>query len=126
MKIIRCNKKQDKFTLVLFMLCAACISLLSGCGEENKTVQSWPTDDTVIRLYQHETDNVAEMTLEEYLCGVVAGEMDNTWPQEALKAQAILARTFTLEMTMLMSSPTLQSSSLRIQMPSSYAPGRSF
>lgn len=97
MKIIRCNKKQDKFILVLFMLCAACISLLSGCGEKNKTVQSWPTDDTVIRLYQHETDNVAEMTLEEYLCGVVAGEMDNTWPQEALKAQAILARTFTLE-----------------------------
>ena len=67
MKIIRCNKKQDKFILLLFMLCVACISLLSGCGEKNKTVQSWPTDDTVIRLYQHETDNVAEMTLEEYL-----------------------------------------------------------
>ena len=38
MKIIRCNKKQDEFILVLCMLCAACISLLSGCGEKNKTV----------------------------------------------------------------------------------------
>ena len=29
--------------------------------------------------------------------GVVAGEMKNDWPLEALKAQAILARTFTLK-----------------------------
>jgi stage II sporulation protein D len=36
------------------------------------------------------------MGLEEYLCGVVAGEMNCEWPMEALKAQAILARTFVL------------------------------
>ena len=30
----------------------------------------------------------AVMDLEEYLCGVVAGEMRNDWPEEALKAQA--------------------------------------
>lgn len=34
--------------------------------------------------------------METYLEGVVAGEMKNTWPIEALKAQAILARTFAL------------------------------
>ncbi len=34
--------------------------------------------------------------LEEYLYSVIGGEMDTAWPQEALKAQAITARTFAL------------------------------
>lgn len=34
--------------------------------------------------------------LEEYLYSVIGGEMDARWPQEALKAQAIAARTFAL------------------------------
>lgn len=38
-----------------------------------------------------------EMAFEEYLPGVLAGEMKNDWPMEALKAQAILARTFAME-----------------------------
>jgi stage II sporulation protein D len=37
------------------------------------------------------------MDIEEYLQGVLAGEMRNDWPLEALKAQAILARTFALQ-----------------------------
>ena len=39
----------------------------------------------------------AEMDIETYVAGVVAGEMKNDWPMEALKAQAILARTFVLK-----------------------------
>ncbi|MBW4564502.1 MAG: SpoIID/LytB domain-containing protein [Mojavia pulchra JT2-VF2] len=34
--------------------------------------------------------------LEEYLYSVIGGEMDAKWPQEALKAQAIAARTYAL------------------------------
>jgi stage II sporulation protein D len=37
------------------------------------------------------------MDIESYVMGVVAGEMKNDWPVEALKAQAILARTFVLK-----------------------------
>ena len=37
------------------------------------------------------------MDVETYVAGVVAGEMKNDWPEEALKAQAILARTFLLK-----------------------------
>ncbi|BAY18958.1 SpoIID/LytB domain-containing protein [Anabaenopsis circularis NIES-21] len=33
---------------------------------------------------------------EEYLYSVLGGEMDTSWPQEALKAQAIAARTYAL------------------------------
>ena len=35
--------------------------------------------------------------LESYIAGVVADEMPSTWPIEALKAQAVAARTFALE-----------------------------
>jgi stage II sporulation protein D len=37
------------------------------------------------------------MKMEEYIAGVVAGEMKPDWPVAALAAQAIVARTFTLE-----------------------------
>jgi stage II sporulation protein D len=32
--------------------------------------------------------------IEEYLCGVVPREMPSNWPEEALKAQAVVSRTF--------------------------------
>ena len=37
------------------------------------------------------------MPIEEYVAGVVAGEMDPVGSRDALAAQAIIARTFTLQ-----------------------------
>jgi stage II sporulation protein D len=37
---------------------------------------------------------VAELGVEEYLLGVLPHEMEPGWPREALKAQAVVARTF--------------------------------
>ena len=51
----------------------------------------------VLEVYDVSADKVEEMDVETYVMGVVAGEMRNTWPEEALKAQAILARTFTMK-----------------------------
>ncbi len=51
----------------------------------------------VLKVYVTDEEQVEEMDLETYLMGVVAGEMKNDWPLEALKAQAILARTFVLK-----------------------------
>ena len=42
-------------------------------------------------------DSVEVMNLEEYVKGVVAAEMYSDWPIEALKAQAVAARTFALK-----------------------------
>lgn len=53
--------------------------------------------EPTIRVYLHETNEVQTMGFEEYLLGVVAAEMEPTWPAEALAAQAIVARTFTLD-----------------------------
>ena len=50
-----------------------------------------------IRVYLHEADTVREMGMEEYINGVVAAEMNPKWPEEALAAQAIIARSFTLQ-----------------------------
>lgn len=52
--------------------------------------------EPTISLWVAETGQVKRLKLEEYVAGVVAGEMRPDWPREALSAQAILARTFTL------------------------------
>lgn len=48
-------------------------------------------------VYEVESGKRKKMKLEDYVAGVVAGEMENNWPVEALAAQAILARTYVLE-----------------------------
>lgn len=40
---------------------------------------------------------VEELGIEEYLCGVLPIEMSPGWPLEALKAQAVVSRTFALK-----------------------------
>ena len=44
-------------------------------------------------------DSVETMNLDEYVKGVVAAEMGSDWPMEALKAQAVAARTFAVSNT---------------------------
>jgi stage II sporulation protein D len=56
-----------------------------------------PEGEPEITLYINQTGEKKKIKLEEYVAGVVAAEMDPKWPQQALAAQAILARTFTLE-----------------------------
>ena len=51
----------------------------------------------MLNVYIVASDQLEPMAVETYLLGVVAGEMPNHWPIEALKAQAILARTFVLK-----------------------------
>ncbi len=59
-------------------------------------VQRFEDGVPVLSVYVKESEKNEEMTLEDYLAGVLAGEMKNDWPLDALKAQAILARTFVL------------------------------
>ncbi len=48
-------------------------------------------------VYDTGTKDVQSMDIESYVQGVLAGEMRADWPMEALKAQAVLARTFVLK-----------------------------
>ena len=49
-----------------------------------------------IKLLHTATGEVEEVQLETYLCNVVSAEMPATFEKEALKAQAIVARTYTV------------------------------
>lgn len=51
---------------------------------------------STIKLLHTKTNEVEELPLDKYICGVVCAEMPASFEEEALKAQAIVARTYTL------------------------------
>jgi stage II sporulation protein D len=53
-------------------------------------------NDIPIDVYMCDMDRVVTMNLEDYILGVVAGEMPASFHPEALKAQALAARTYTM------------------------------
>lgn len=65
---------------------------------ENEIQQStydYKTYNT-IKLLHTETNEVEEVDLDTYLYGVVSAEMPASFEEEALKAQAVVARTYTI------------------------------
>jgi len=59
---------------------------------DRKIVES----DLVIPVYNHSTDKIMNLELEEYIIGVVAAEAPAAFEIEALKAQAVAARSYAL------------------------------
>lgn len=59
-------------------------------------IEPVPYDLEVIRNPKAGMDVVARLDLETYLAGVLPSEMPAAWPLEALKAQAVAARSFVL------------------------------
>ena len=54
------------------------------------------SSNSVVRVYDEETDTIIEVPIEEYVVGVVAGEMPIEFEIEALKAQAVAARSYVM------------------------------
>ena len=54
-----------------------------------------PGDEAVELTVKNRSGNLQQMTLESYLVGVVLAEMPADFESEALKAQAVVARTYT-------------------------------
>ena len=69
----------------------------AGCAGQRRPGPGAMKQEPTISLYIAETGEKKQVKMEEYIQGVVAAEMEPSWPMEALAAQAILARTFTLE-----------------------------
>ena len=53
--------------------------------------------NTKVRVKRVEKDEIETIPLEQYLIGVLSGEMPVSYELEALKAQAVAARTYTLK-----------------------------
>lgn len=66
---------------------------LSNNNVTKSSALSFPYDGKV-KLYRREKGTVEEIDLEEYIKGVVASEMPANFDEEALKAQAVAARTY--------------------------------
>ena len=96
--------RNSKVMITIISL-AAMVFLLAGCAgpaarplkERGPNAIPGNGSEPTITLYNKEKDQVEKVKLETYIQGVVAVEMDTAWPKEALAAQAILARTFTLK-----------------------------
>jgi len=82
---------------LLVAVCILAVALVRGClfacarqegGEEG------PAVGQVLRVYNAKTKKVMRLDLEEYVVGVVAAEMPVSFEPEALKAQAVAARTY--------------------------------
>lgn len=110
-------KKRYKGSIVILIFILL-FSVLTGCAteeerrveEKKKQTREQPQeapkkpaipkqlqDDRNVVVYVLEEGVKREVNIEEYVAGVLGGEILNDWPEEAIKAQAILARTFVME-----------------------------
>jgi stage II sporulation protein D len=99
LKISRRNKKMllllALITLtMIFSLIILPLSLIL-CFDKGSDYLSTPHKESqYITLYRQEAGRTISLNLEDYVAGVVAGEMPATFEMEALKAQAVAARTY--------------------------------
>ncbi|HSQ33825.1 MAG TPA: stage II sporulation protein D [Peptostreptococcaceae bacterium] len=61
---------------------------------ENNIYEKVNKESPKIKVYNHKKNKVENIDIEEYLYSVVAGEMPSDFEEEALKAQAVAARTY--------------------------------
>lgn len=71
------------------------IESIEQVTEESETKYDYKNYAT-IKLLHKQTGEVEEVELDSYLCNVVSAEMPADYEKEALKAQAIVARTYTV------------------------------
>lgn len=82
------------FIFILIAIIVPAVRVISPPSQTPKPVEiTFEKPETVNVLHD---GNLIEMDLEEYLVGVVAAEMPASFELEALKAQAVAARTYTL------------------------------
>lgn len=85
------------FILIVFILPAILTNRTKKVSTEISTVEKINNENiNTIKLLHTKTNEVQEVDLEDYILGVVSSEMPVDYDLEALKAQAIVARTYTL------------------------------
>ena len=98
-----------KYALIFLVFCMIFIFLpvfcIQGIAPISDPIIYEPIAETVfnpqiikepkkVKVYMHKTDEVVEMELVEYLCGVLNGEVPSNYEPDALKAQAVAAFTY--------------------------------
>jgi len=86
-------KNKTLILIILFLLPIAVISFISD--ETNFSLQKKEAVEINVKL-KMDDDTIVNIPLEEYVLGVVAAEMPATFHEEAIKAQAVATRTYTM------------------------------
>lgn len=89
---------------IIFLIVAILLMpmfIISSCdisisNRDMSSKQQIVESDLIITVYNHNTKKNMELGLEEYIIGVVAAEAPAAFEMEALKAQAVAARTYAL------------------------------
>jgi stage II sporulation protein D len=85
---------------LIIVLFALPLLILKGCHPEKKEAKIIENFDSMqISVFNVKENKLQKMDLEEYVLGVLAAEMPSKFDMEALKAQALAARTYTLMKT---------------------------
>ena len=79
------------FSLLFILIPFFIISLIV---RENKNISFKFSHNTIVRVYRSKEKMIENVPLEKYVKGVVAGEMPISFSEEALKAQAVAARSY--------------------------------
>lgn len=79
---------QNRILLVVVI----CLSIILAVVSSRNT--TFFDNQNMITVKDSLTEEIKELELEEYIVGVVAGEMPASFNEEALKAQAVAARTY--------------------------------
>jgi len=84
--------------LLLCLTAAFCVLMVRACVyiEQGKKANSITGQQEQTHIQVSVDGKRQQMSLEEYLLGVVAAEMPASFEQEALRAQAVASRTYTL------------------------------
>lgn len=86
-------KKMLLLTVIIIIL----PTLLIILKPKEKKVNTYKFEENIkIRVKRNELNKIETINLEKYLIGVLAGEMPVSYDIEALKAQAVAARTYAL------------------------------
>ena len=85
------------FSILLLIILFPYLIVTLFIKEDTTKIKFIFKEDEKVRVKQTESGNIVEVPLEEYVAGVVAGEMPITFETEALKAQAVAARSYVLK-----------------------------
>ncbi|MDO5569718.1 MAG: stage II sporulation protein D [bacterium] len=89
-----------KKTIILTSIFIIIPTIIITCFYENKqlqTIQLKYFNNITIRVKRLKSDTIQTLPLEEYVVGVLAGEIPTYFHMEAIKAQAVASRTYALK-----------------------------
>lgn len=87
------------FIILICLIIIIPISIVRGCNwqlNENEDEKDSENTNYIVKVKMKD-GKITRMPLNEYLIGVVAAEMPASFEKEALKAQAVAARTYTIK-----------------------------